>query len=80
MDNPIQSAEITMDRMRSMNIFQCHIDKRAIDTFEALELLYWNEWEAACKFQDSTKQDACMRKISLINDVIEEFKQEDLGR
>jgi len=65
---------------RSTNIFNCNTDERAIATLNALELLYWNEWETACRFEDSPRQNLTMRRISLLQDLIKDFKEDALGR
>jgi len=79
MATPLQVTSVFRET-RSHNIFEHEMDKRAINTFEALELLYWNEWEAACKFQDEVKQTEVMRRISALQDIIREFKTDALGR
>jgi len=55
-------------------------DERSIQCFEALALLYWNEWETCCKFEDAAGQNEAMRKISFLEDMIQEFKKDILGR
>lgn len=79
MATPFQANSL-LDPRRSMNVFQVSSDKRAIDNFQSLKLIYWNEWEAACKFQDCQKQNHCMRRICALEQIIAEFKQESLGR
>jgi len=65
---------------RASNPFENDMDSRAIETLKALELLYWNEWEAACRFQDAPKQNQCMQRISAINDCIISLREDILGR
>jgi len=65
---------------RASNMFNCDTDSRACCTLDSLELLYWNEWETACKFQDEPRQNLCMRRISLLQDMKKEFKEDALGR
>jgi len=67
--------------LRNTNPFlESPTDQRSIQVFEALELLYWNDWEAACKFGNEVLQNESMRRISLLQDIKHEFKKDVLGR
>jgi len=54
--------------------------RKSLQVFEALELVHWNEWETCCKFENATGMNEAMRKISLLQDIIQEFKKDALGR
>jgi len=62
------------------SVFGNENDVRSIQCFDTLELLYWNEWETCCKFEDPLGQNEAMKKITLLQDVKEEFKRDILGR
>jgi len=65
---------------RSSNLFRSNTDAYAVVQFEALELVYWNEWETACKFEDETRQTLAMQKISMLQDIKRSFLADPLGR
>jgi len=60
--------------------FKSDSTARSIENFKAMELQFWNEWEMCCKFENATGMNEAMRKISLIQDIIYEFKKDVLGR
>jgi len=82
MATPFQMSSLNLVReTRSSNPFLESIpDAKAIQSLKELELMYWNEWEAACRFQDTMKQQTCMHRISAINDCIIAIREDMLGR
>lgn len=69
-----------MVERRSENLFSYDIDARAIESLKALELLYWNEWECACRFQDTVRQCLMMKRIASLRELIDSFMEDELGR
>jgi len=76
----IPFASTPVETRRSNPFVATLTDQRTVEVLEALELLYWNDWESACKFQDEPRQNESMRKIGVLQEMKYEFKKDALGR
>jgi len=65
---------------RTTNVFVTSANRETIKQIELLEVLWWNEWEAACVFQDPARQLDAMEKITLLGELKEKFKENIIGR